>query len=154
VAAYESESDQVTIVEAETGTVVKEFESATFRRKEFGEGPMQLAISPTGNLIACGAEDALVLYDIDGGKVVQKLEGHLDVVRAVPFFSNGKTVASAAKDKTIRFWSVKEGKEDNAAKNFPAGASELVLSADGKRIAVVYRDDECHGAEIRRVEPE
>jgi len=33
------------------------------------------------------------------------------VVSAVAFSPSGETVASAAKDKTIRFWNVKEGKE-------------------------------------------
>jgi hypothetical protein len=157
VAAFESKDDQITVVEAETGTVVKKLKSGSFRkRKEFGSGRMPLAISPAGNLLACEAEDAIVLCDIDSAKVVQKLEGHLEVVRAVAFAPDGETVASAAKDKTIRFWNVKQGKEVSAIKDLPAGASELIFSADGKRILVVYRDGEFRGArkaEIRSVPP-
>lgn len=157
VAAYESNDDQITVVEAETGTVVKKLKSGSFRkRREFGGGRMPLAISPAGNVLACEAEDAIVLCDIDGAKVAQKLEGHLDVVRAVAFSSDGETIASAAKDKTIRFWNVKQGKEVHAIKDLPAAASELIFSADGKRILIVYRDDEFRGArkaEIRSVAP-
>jgi WD40 repeat protein len=154
VAAYESQSDQITVVDAKTGAAVKKLKSSSFRkRKEFG-GRMPLAISPAGNLLACEAEDAVVLYDIDAGKVVHKLEGHLDVVGAVSFSPNGDTVASAGKDKTIHFWNVKEGKAVRAIKNLPAGVSELLFSADGTRLAVMYHSNGLRGerqAEIRSV---
>ncbi len=157
VAACESRDAQITVVEAETGKAVMKLKSEGFRkRKEFGGGRMPLAVSQAGNLIACEAEDTVVLYDIDGGKVVHKLEGHLDVVRAVAFSPNGEIVATAAKDKTIRFWNVTEGKEVHAIKNLPSSGSELVFCTDGKRIAIVYREDEFRGArkaEIRSVEP-
>jgi hypothetical protein len=157
VAAYESNNDQITVVQAETGAVVRKLKSGSFRKgKLFGGGRMPLAISPAGNLIACEAEDAVILYDIDSGKVALKLEGHLDVVRAVAFSPNGETVASAAKDKTIYFWNVKEGREITAIKNLPSGASELIFSSDGNRIAVVYSEGELRGArkaEIRSIEP-
>jgi hypothetical protein len=155
VVAYDWRDDQITVVEAETG-IVEKFKSGSFRKRTDAGGRMPLAISPVGNLLACEAEDAVVLYDLDGGKVAQKLEGHLDVVRAVAFSPNGETVASAAKDKTIRFWNVKEGKEVTAIKNLPAVPSELIFSTDGKRLAVVYRKGESGGArkaEIRSVEP-
>lgn len=165
VAAYESDSGRITVVEAETGKVVKDIKTESFRkRKGFGGGRMPLAISPAGDLIACEAEDTVVLYDIASGKVAHKLEGHLDTVRAVAFSPNGETIASAAKDKTIRFWGVKQGKEVRTIKNLPTStaelifprfdnnsATELIFSTDGNRIAVV--SPQGRKAEIRSVEP-
>jgi WD40 repeat protein len=125
---------------------------------------MPLAISPAGNLVAYGVEDSVVLFDVDGEKVAHKLEGHLDTVRAVAFSPNGEFIASAAKDKTIRFWHVKQGKEVHVIENLPAStadlisprfhmhsnsASELIFSADGSRIAIVGRA--AQKAEIRSV---
>lgn len=156
VAAYETNDERITVVEAETGKTVKTLKSSSFRkRQEFTGGRMPLAISPAGNLIACEAEDAIVLYDMDGRKDIHKLEGHLDIVRAIAFSPNGEIIATSAKDKTIRFWNVREKKESYIIKNLPTSASELIFSPDGKRIAVVYRDDELRGArsaEIRSVE--
>src|SRR5262249_55546305 len=114
--------------------------------EDFSGGRMPLAIFPTGNLIACAADDAVILYDINGGNVAHKLDGHLDVVGAVAFSPNGEKVASGGKDKTIRFWNAKEGKEARAINNLPAGATDLLFSPDGKKIAVVYSADGFRGA--------
>src|SRR5262249_29001237 len=156
VAAYEANDDRITVVETETGKAGKTLKYGSFRkRQEFSGARMPLAISPAGNLIACEAEDAVVLYDIDGGKDIHRLEGHLDIVRAIAFSPNGDIVATSAKDKTIRFWNVKEKKEIHTIKNLPSSASELIFSPDGKRIVAVYGDGGFRGArsaEIRSVE--
>jgi WD40 repeat protein len=156
VAAYEGRDDQITLAEADTGKVLKKLKSGNFRKvKEFSLDRTPLAISPAGNILGCGADDVIVLYDLNADKVARKVEGHLDVVRALAFSPDGTVLASVAKDKTIRFWNTEDGKEVGAIKDLPGGASDLTFSADGKRIAVVYRPDEFRPerkAEIRKVE--
>ncbi len=156
VAAHDGYSDRIAVVEATTGKFVKRLNPGTFRKtKKDGAGRMPIAISPAGDLLACGPEDDVVLYDIAGGKVARKLEGHLDTVRTVAFSPNGQIVASAAKDNTIRFWNVKDGKEIHAIKNLRESPSDLIFSADGRRIAVVYHGENSlsnRKAEIRSVE--
>jgi len=76
VAVYESSSDQITIMEAETGNVVKTLKSSNFRKKkQFGGGRTPLALSPRGNLIACQAEDTVVLYNIENASVHPQVGG-------------------------------------------------------------------------------
>ena len=148
---YRSDDYRITVVEAETGKLVKILNSGSFRKTEgFGGSRMPFAISPKGNLIACGVKDDVVLYNIASGKVAHKLEGHLDTVEAIAFSPNGEVVASAAKDKTIRFWNVKQGKEIHVIQNLPVNPGKLIFSTDGNRIAVVY--PELRKAEIRSVE--
>ncbi len=146
VAAYESHRDQITLVNAETGAVVKKIAAGEFRkRKDSGRNRPALAVSARGELIVCNADDLVVLYDVKARDVSQKLEGHLDAISAVALAPDGKTVASAALDKTVRFWSVHGGKEVYIIKSLPRFPSGLVFSSDGTKIALVYGDR----AEIR-----
>ena len=40
------------------------------------------------------------------GELLRILRGHSDVVTAVAFYPNGKTIVSASKDGTVRVWNV------------------------------------------------
>jgi WD40 repeat protein len=158
-ATYAPRAEEVCIVEFETGTVVKRLKAKEFlgeKPKQFGLGDrLPMALSMKGDLMACGTADDVILYDLKVGKVLHTLEGHLDFVVALAFHPSGEFLASTAMDKTIRFWNLKDGKEINVVKNLPALTSELIFSADGKRMAVVYRKadfSDGRKAEIRSVE--
>ena len=45
------------------------------------------------------------------GKLLATLEGHTDFVNAVAASPDGKLIASASKDKTIKLWSLPDGKQ-------------------------------------------
>lgn len=139
VAAYESHDGQITVVETEIGKIVKKLKSPSFEKaRDFGGGKMPLAISLAGTHIACAAEDAVVIYDIEAGKVAQKLDGHLDVVMAVAFSPKGDLLATSGKDKTIRIWNITDGKAIHVVKSLPAVVSELIFSPDSRRIVIIY----------------
>jgi WD40 repeat protein len=151
VAAFDSWNDQIIYANAESGAVIKELKLKTLRkRKALSSTRVPLAVAPIGDLFAFEAEDEVVLYDAAGDRVHQKLEGHLDTVRAIAFSPNGEIVASAANDKTIRFWNVRQGKELAILKDLPITTADLItskrvpidkgieltFSADGKKIAL------------------
>jgi hypothetical protein len=149
---------EVFIVEIETGTVAERLKTSKFLKPTRGgyDYRMPMALSRQGNLLACAKADDVTVYDIKAGKVLHTLEGHLDYVEAVAFHPEGEIVASGGKDKTVRFWKVKDGKQVSVFKNLPATPSNLVLANDGKRIVVVYRGGwgfiRTTKAEIRSVE--
>src|ERR1019366_3677504 len=61
-------------------------------------------------------------------KLRATLKGHMDVVFAVEFSSDGDTLASSGGDKTIKLWDVKTGKEQATLNGSPLNMSFLVVS--------------------------
>ncbi|MFN6490524.1 AAA-like domain-containing protein [Nostoc sp. DedQUE03] len=64
-----------------------------------------------------------------------RLEGHSDLVRSVVFSPDGKTLASASDDKTIKLWNRDTGKEITTLSGYNDLVMSVVFSPDGKTLA-------------------
>jgi WD40 repeat protein/beta-lactamase regulating signal transducer with metallopeptidase domain len=68
-------------------------------------GPVGLAISPEGRIVAAaGPDQAVVIWDIATGTEIGRLTGHKGRVETVAFAPSGKSLASGATDTTILLW--------------------------------------------------
>jgi WD40 repeat protein len=120
--------------------------------------PMSLAFSPDGKEIVMGSdrEHALYIFDPATGKCLRKITGHADAAVAAVYSKDGKTIASASKDKTARIWDAATGKELYRFTE-PEPAADAALSPDGKLLAVktakaVHLWDVVTGKEVHRFE--
>jgi WD40 repeat protein len=101
-----------------------------------------MVFSRSGRLMAsCGVADHIIrIREVSTGKQ-RRLEGHSDEVTFAAFSPDGKSLASASRDQTLRFWDVETLKQRfvqklKSGQNESAGVIEcLVWSPDGKILA-------------------
>ena len=67
--------------------------------------------SPNGNLIAVATSIGIWLYDAHTYAEIALLTGHTETVNSVAFSQDGKTLASASWDDTVKLWDIETKKE-------------------------------------------
>jgi WD40 repeat protein len=75
------------------------------------------------------------IWDAVTGKVVHTLAGHTDTVTRAAFSPDGKRLATASWDRTVRLWNVDTGKEERALQGHAGKVTAVAFSADGKLVA-------------------
>lgn len=69
---------------------------------------MALTWSPDGTRVAAGRV-VITLWDVDSQKQIRTLEGHEGFIRDLVFSPDGRYLASASMDKTVRVWELSTG---------------------------------------------
>lgn len=103
-----------------------------------------VAVSSDGRILATsGEEGALVLFDVESGEVLQRLDGHIGDVNDVVFHPEGRWLASAGVDRQIIRWSLPaEAGPAEMLQTWEAPASvwALAVSPDGTLLASGSQD--------------
>src|SRR5262249_49625323 len=93
---------QVRVIDLKTG-------QERWRDKATDDYIRSLAFSPDGTVLASGegpTDAAIQLWEAPTGRKIGRLEGHRSGILQLVFWPDGKTLASASADQTIRLWNI------------------------------------------------
>ena len=82
----------------------------------------------------------MTLWDATTGQEMLTLRGHADEVNAVAFSPDGKRLASASADQTVKLWDATTGQEMLTLNGHDAGVWSVAFSPDGRRIVTGSAD--------------
>jgi WD40 repeat protein len=99
------------------------------------DGPVTVsAVSADRKLLAVATGKSVQLYDLTTGKPAAKLEGHAENVAALAFSPDSAKLFTGSADKTVRVWTVADGKEQGKLET-PQPVAALTVVGDGSKIA-------------------
>jgi len=70
------------------------------------DGGATLDISPDGKYVVMGNLETVSIWEMNTGRLVQRLRGHKDTVYSVAFTPDGKGLVSGALDTTVKYWDI------------------------------------------------
>ena len=82
----------------------------------------------------------IILWDVATGQEVATLRGHGKGITQVAFSRDGKLLASAASDNTIRIWDIASQRELRTMSGHTANVESMAFSPDGRLLASASDD--------------
>lgn len=90
--------------------------------------------SPDGKELAVASNMGIWIYDGRTGAEVALLSGHQGDVLGIAYAPNGKTLASAGRDETVRLWNPKTGENLATLTGHGGLVTSIAFSPDGKQL--------------------
>jgi WD40 repeat protein len=146
ITASSDETIRVWRLENKTGQVLPRSQSEpsrSFSRDDFLFRGDDLKFSSDGRFVAYLAGDTgfkeIILWELSSQQT-KVLIGHSDMINSLDFSPDGKWIASAAQDQSVRIWSVESGALEHILSGSTGSVYRVVFSPDGKTLAAAGED--------------
>ncbi len=113
---------------------------------EEGFGAWAMSFSPDGKMLAATAGNGFRLWDVATGEMKVEAragttpEMHVSAVYWLAYSPDGKTIATASQDKTIKLWDGQTGKYRATLKGHKEKVNCVAFSPDGTTLASASHD--------------
>jgi WD40 repeat protein len=94
-----------------------------------------VAFSPDSERLAVAESNLISIYDPSRRILDRRLEGHKQPVTCLAFTPDGRIIAAASEDGTIRLWETVTGEQIRTFDGHQSAVTSLAFSPDGKRLA-------------------
>ncbi|BBN19124.1 U3 small nucleolar RNA-associated protein 13 [Marchantia polymorpha subsp. ruderalis] len=116
----------------------KNFKASAALELFYTGGPV--ALSPDATSVACACSDDIKIVDVETGKVTATLKGDSELVTALCFGSDGKSLLSASRSLQVRLWDISSGTCLRSWKAHDAPVANMVLDSSGGLLATASAD--------------
>ncbi len=101
-----------------------------------------VTFSPDGKLLAANNDRDIKIWDVESGRELAKLSGHIDKVTCVTFNpSDRRILASCSYDKTIKLWDIESNRCLGTLSGHRDAVYTLAFSPDGEIMASGSHDN-------------
>ncbi|KAL8226360.1 hypothetical protein R6Q57_016192 [Mikania cordata] len=142
-------SGSMRVMTANNDALIRVFDAKTFICIDNFSFPWSVndtSVSPDGKILAAlGDSTECLLADVQSGKEINKLKGHLDYSFASAWHPNGQIIATGNQDMTCRLWDIRNTTKSLSVLKGHMGAIRAIrFSSDGRYMAMAEPADFVH----------